>query len=47
MAALCGAPKRWSAPVTKEHHMLDLFYVAIGLAGLIALWGLTKAFERI
>jgi hypothetical protein len=31
----------------QENHMLDLFYVAIGLAGLLALWGLTRAFERI
>jgi uncharacterized membrane protein YuzA (DUF378 family) len=31
----------------QEIHMLDLFYVAIGLAGLLALWGLTRAFERI
>jgi uncharacterized membrane protein YuzA (DUF378 family) len=36
-----------AAVVTKETHMLDLFYVAIGFAGLIALWGLAKAFERI
>jgi hypothetical protein len=39
----CGAAEA----VTRETHMLDLFYVAIALAGLLALWGLTKAFERI
>jgi len=26
--------------------MLDLFYVAIGVIGFIALWGITKACER-
>jgi hypothetical protein len=32
---------------TGETHMLDLFYVAIGLAALIARWGLAKACDRI
>jgi hypothetical protein len=26
--------------------MLDLFYLAIGVAGFVALWGITKACER-
>jgi len=26
--------------------MLDLFYVAIGLIGFVALWGITKACDR-
>jgi len=26
--------------------MLDLFYVAIGLVGFVALWGITKACDR-
>jgi len=26
--------------------MLDLFYVAIGVIGFIALWGITKACDR-
>jgi hypothetical protein len=31
---------------TRSSPMLDLFYVAIGVIGFIALWGITKACDR-
>jgi len=27
--------------------MLDLFYVVIGVVGFLALWGITKACDRV
>jgi len=26
--------------------MLDLFYIAVGVVGFLALWGITKACDR-
>jgi hypothetical protein len=31
----------------RRHPMLDLFYLLIGVAGFLALWGITKACERV
>ena len=30
-----------------EFHMLDLFYLAIGVLGFLALWGVVKACDRV
>jgi hypothetical protein len=30
----------------EENAMLDLFYLAIGVAGFVALWGIARACER-
>jgi hypothetical protein len=30
----------------EEAAMLDLFYLAIGILGFLALWGITKACDR-
>jgi hypothetical protein len=31
---------------TREASVLDLFYLAIGVLGFLALWGIAKACER-
>jgi hypothetical protein len=36
----------WIHPKSRSTPMLDLFYLAVGVVGFIALWGITKACER-
>ena len=37
----CATSDAWRTP------MLDLFYLAIGVVGFLALWGIVKACERV